>query len=120
MWDYGCLNNFDILTLFIAYGTYTHYINVLPPFQPNDYLFEKHADKGTEKWEIYAWAVRDVIAKVNQLEKSEISLRDKLTYFDYMYGRRKDLPRYTDGGESNKSVQDNEMQISKNVTEPML
>lgn len=22
----------------------------LPVFQPNDHLFEKHADKGTERW----------------------------------------------------------------------
>lgn len=36
----------------------------LPLFVPNDYLFEKHKDKGTEKWEIIAWAVRDAMAKV--------------------------------------------------------
>jgi len=30
----------------------------LPPFKPNDHLFETHKDKGKEKWEIFAWAVR--------------------------------------------------------------
>ena len=36
----------------------------LPPFQPNEYLFTTHADKGAEKWEIFAWASRDIMAKV--------------------------------------------------------
>lgn len=36
----------------------------LPPLEPNDYLFKKHSDKGTEKWEIFAWATRDVMSKV--------------------------------------------------------
>jgi hypothetical protein len=38
-------------------------VHRLPIFQPNDYLFEKHRDKGKEKWEIFAWAVRDIMAK---------------------------------------------------------
>ena len=36
-------------------------VGVLPPMVPTEYLFEKHADKGKERWEIYAWAVREVI-----------------------------------------------------------
>jgi hypothetical protein len=38
-------------------------ITVYPVFEPTNYLWEKHADKGKEKWEIYAWAVRDIISK---------------------------------------------------------
>ena len=38
--------------------TLTH----LPIFVPNDYLYTTHADKGKEKWEIYAWAIRDIMA----------------------------------------------------------
>ena len=38
-------------------------VHVLPDFQPNEYLFETHKDKGTERWEIYAWAVRDIMMK---------------------------------------------------------
>jgi hypothetical protein len=34
----------------------------MPAFQPNDYLYTKHADKGKEKWEIFAWAVREAMA----------------------------------------------------------
>jgi hypothetical protein len=44
-------------------------MQVLPDFIPNDYLFETHKDKGTEKWEIYAWAVRDIMSKTSGLKK---------------------------------------------------
>ena len=71
-WDYGCINNFDMLTLFLSYGTFTHYLNHFQVFQPNEYLFETHADKGKERWEIYAWAIRDIIANASKLEKSEV------------------------------------------------
>jgi hypothetical protein len=37
----------------------THY----PLFEPNEYLWETHANKGQQKWEIYAWALRDMILK---------------------------------------------------------
>lgn len=43
-------------------GGWKVHMKVLPPFIPNDYLFETHKDKGREKWEIYAWAVREVMA----------------------------------------------------------
>jgi len=39
----------------------------LPIFKPNKYLFETHKDKGKTEWEIYAWAVRDVMAKASGL-----------------------------------------------------
>lgn len=35
----------------------------LPDFEPNEYLYENFKDKGNEKWEIYAWAVRDIMCK---------------------------------------------------------
>ena len=38
-------------------------MKVLPDFEPNEYLFETHADKGKERWQIFAWAVRDIMAK---------------------------------------------------------
>ena len=38
-------------------------IHKLPHFKPNEYLFKTHADKGTERWEIFAWAVRDIMMK---------------------------------------------------------
>lgn len=33
----------------------------LPDFEPNEYLFETHKDKGAHRWEIYAWAIRDIM-----------------------------------------------------------
>jgi hypothetical protein len=55
-------------------------VNELPPFLPNEYLYQAHADKGSEKWEIFAWAVRDVMAKVGDFKKFETSFREKLEY----------------------------------------
>ena len=43
----------------------------MAPFLPNEYLFKTHADKGKEKWEIFAWAVRDVMVKNCELGKIE-------------------------------------------------
>jgi lysophosphatidylcholine acyltransferase/lyso-PAF acetyltransferase len=52
----------------------------LPTFVPNDYLFEQHANKGDDKWEVYAWAVRQCMAEASGLEMSEQPFRDKLHY----------------------------------------
>jgi hypothetical protein len=46
-------------------------VKILPPFRPNDYLFETHKDKGNEKWEIYAWAVRECMAEAGPLIKND-------------------------------------------------
>lgn len=62
-------------------------VHRLPPFKPNDYLFEKYKDKGTEKWEIYAWAVREVIAKFGGFKTSNQSNREKILYKQYMRGK---------------------------------
>jgi len=37
----------------------------LPAFVPNEYLLKTHADKAKngQDWEVFAWAVRDVISK---------------------------------------------------------
>ena len=52
-------------------GMYWCRVKILPPFLPNKYLLEKHKDKGKEDWEIFAWAVRDIMARVGQFEKNE-------------------------------------------------
>ena len=46
-------------------------VEFMPKFEPNEYLFETHKDKGNEKWEIYAWAIRDIISKQGDLKLSE-------------------------------------------------
>ena len=63
-----CACSFDIIRAEVV---------VYPVFQPNDYLYEKHKDKGEEKWEIYAWACRDLISKVGGFGKHDISFKAK-------------------------------------------
>lgn len=56
----------------------------LPTFQPNEYLFKTHADKGKERWEIYAWAVREAMSRSSGIKTSEQSYRNGLEYFKLM------------------------------------
>lgn len=58
----------------------------LPQFIPNDYLWETHKDKGKEKWQIYAWACRDIMSKMEGKKTIEgTSLKDKME-FDKLTG----------------------------------
>ena len=61
----------------------------LPDFQPNDYLFSTHSDKGTERWEIFAWATRHLMAKEGGFSLCDIPLRDKVIYEGYMQMNKK-------------------------------
>ena len=63
----------------------------MPPFKPNEYLFETFKDKGTEKWEIYAWAVREAMAKFGDFKLTNQSNKEKILYKDYMRGKTKTL-----------------------------
>lgn len=70
--------------IYALFGTlYTYHERlVLPPFIPNDYMFEKFKDKGTEKAHIYAWCVREAMSKA-----SGIPTDDSATFmskFEYM------------------------------------
>ena len=44
-------------------------LNILPIFTPNEFMLERHADKGEQDWEIYAWCVRDAISKASGIPK---------------------------------------------------
>ena len=70
---------------------YTLKMTRLPPFKPNDYLFEKYADKGTSKAEIFAWAARDLMSKVSKCEKIEVHARDKALYKDFITGKTDEM-----------------------------
>ena len=61
-------------TIFLAcsWSPIRAHVKVLPVMYPNDYLYSKHSDKGTEKWEIYAWACRDLMAKVGGFGRHDI------------------------------------------------
>jgi len=38
-------------------------VNILPDFEPNEYMFKTHKKEGNERWEVFAWAVRDLMGK---------------------------------------------------------
>ena len=87
-----CLGFAEQAILFAsAFGRSCTTISTLPPFMPNDYLFEKYADKGKTKAEIFAWAARDIMAKVCNCEISEARARDKAIYKDFMTGKTDEL-----------------------------
>lgn len=44
---------------------------IMPPFVPNQYMLDKHSDKGHYDWEVYAWCLRDAIAKAGNLKLCE-------------------------------------------------
>ena len=39
-----------------------------------------HKDKGKEKWEIFAWAMRHAMARVGEIGLDDTQIRDKLMY----------------------------------------
>ena len=53
----------------------------MPVFVPNDYLYTQHADKGKEKWEIYAWAIKDIMTKTGGFKHIDISNRENWKYY---------------------------------------
>ena len=52
-----------IILMVSSLGFYKSTLHIMPEFEPNEHMFSKYANKGTEKWEIYAWCVRDAMAK---------------------------------------------------------
>ena len=56
----------------------------MPDFEPNEYLFDTHADKGAERWEVYAWALRDAMCKSGGFGACDVPLRIKRQYEWYM------------------------------------
>jgi len=59
-------------------------VNVMPDFTPNEYLFETHRSQGEERWEIYAWAIRDIMCQAGKFSKCDEPVRTKLQYENYM------------------------------------
>ena len=90
--DYGmvnpCYDTIDfwhlIILMISSLGLYKSHLYIMPPFTPNEYMLEKHADKGTEDWEIFAWCVRDAMAKTGNFAISDQPLREKLQFERFM------------------------------------
>lgn len=74
-----------------AAGPHIATVTPMAPFLPNEYLFETHKDKGKEKWEIFAWAVRDAMAKNCDFGKSNADAKDKLVYKKFICGKTKEI-----------------------------
>ena len=69
---YDCVQFFPLVffQMSLLYSAHCEIVE-LPSFTPNEYLFKTHADKGRERWEIYAWAVRQVMAEGSGLKLAE-------------------------------------------------
>lgn len=66
--SFDCMEFFPHAVLLTSWCFTRCSVRIMPPFQPNEYLFEKHADKGKERWEIFAWAVRDAMIKAGKFK----------------------------------------------------
>ena len=68
--QYGMLD-LSVLSIMIMSELWirTASLHIMPIFTPNEYMLTQHSDKGTEDWEIYAWCVRDAIAKAGNFKK---------------------------------------------------
>lgn len=60
-----------MLIHFVSFDLYIS-LTELPLFVPNEYLYQTHHDKGKEKWEIYAWAMREILTKASGKPKLEV------------------------------------------------
>lgn len=73
-----------LLTLCTVNNNLSCEVGVLPDFQPTEYLFKTYADKGPERWKIFAWAVRDAMAKVGGFKSCDMTTRVQFAYYDYL------------------------------------
>ena len=70
----------------------TSTLTIMPPFMPNKKMLQLHRDKGEKDWEVYAWCLRDAIAKSSGLPKEDnASLRTKNTYCRFYDGTTKEM-----------------------------
>lgn len=83
---YDCVDFLPLVIMNLCWAGLKCRVNIMPDFEPNEYLFRKHADKGNERWEIFAWAVRDAMAKTGEFELCTLKLQEKLAYYKYMMG----------------------------------
>ena len=66
-------------------------IKILPPFIPNEYLYNHPDYKHLAKWEAYAEAVRDVMCHYSGMGKSNVSLNEFKVYNQEMIGKKGSL-----------------------------
>lgn len=88
----------------------------LPDFEPNEYLFETHFDKGQDRWEIFAWAVRDAMQKAGKFQLSDMPLREKLVYEKYMQMHPKVKSPYYQPEDTQASVNGDQQHLKENTS----
>lgn len=82
--SYATMDIAPLAIFLLSWCCYKCDVTILPEFEPTEYLFTEHADKGKERWEIYAWALRDIMAREGGFGKSNIAVRKKVQYFHWM------------------------------------
>ena len=75
-----------LVLLNLCWGCFTVDVVSLPDFEPNEYMFTTHADKGVDRWEIYAWAARDILCKEGDFKPTDMPLKLKQEYELYLKG----------------------------------
>jgi hypothetical protein len=75
-----------IVLLFSSIEPRKSTLYIMPPFEPNSAMLNKHSDKGQSNWEIYAWCIRDAMAKAGGFSKCEVANKEKLIFEKFMKG----------------------------------
>ena len=73
-----------LMILQLSWACMSCEVVTLPEFQPNEYLFETHKNQGKERWEIFAWAVRDAMMSIGNFTECNQSVRTKIKYENFM------------------------------------
>ena len=84
--DCGVMDFIPLWFMNMSWAGLKCHVNIMPDFEPNEYLFKKHSCQGTERWEIFAWAIRDAMAKAGDFELCSINVREKVEYYRFMMG----------------------------------
>ena len=98
---YEIIEFFPLVIMMLSLPPFWFHCKVicLPDFEPTEYLFEKHASKGETRWEIYAWAVRDIMIQQGDLKESNMAWKNKDQYEKYMQmAKNAQIPEFAPGG----------------------
>jgi len=85
---YDSIEWLPLFILTLSWAGFSAEITVLPDFTPNEYLYEKHKDKGSERWEVFAWAIRDVLMKHGGFKNCSQPLSEKFRYEQFMQSKK--------------------------------
>ena len=79
-------------------------------------MFENFSDKGDERWEIYGWALREVMMKQGGMSPCDAPLRHKMIYEAYMQ-MQPDAPVPAQAIESLTLLQNINLQLSPTIND---